>query len=123
MDVEAAAAAGTSGTSTGGTNGQAGPLGGLLGGLLAQLLPVPQLAAAEGAPGGIGLFGLPANRFDVRQGEGALGSEGRLRDALRCGGALRCAAGEGEGRGAERVAAPARLPACIGRCTRSRLGP
>jgi hypothetical protein len=32
---------------------------------------------------GIGLFGLPANRYDVRQGSGALDSQGRLREALR----------------------------------------
>jgi hypothetical protein len=32
---------------------------------------------------GIGLLGLPANRFDVRQGSGALDSQGRLREALR----------------------------------------
>jgi hypothetical protein len=33
--------------------------------------------------GGIGLFGLPPNRFDLRQGAGTLDSQGRLREALR----------------------------------------
>lgn len=37
--------------------------------------------AAAGVPG-VGLFGLPANRFDLRQ-QNTLDSQGRLREALR----------------------------------------
>lgn len=45
----------------------------------------PGSTQQQGAvPGGsIGLFGLPPNRFDVRQGDGTLDSQGRLREALR----------------------------------------
>ena len=60
--------------------------------LLPQLpLPLPGAAGAFGdgaavaamAPAGIGLFGLPANTFDLRQ-RTTLDSQGRLREALRC---------------------------------------
>jgi aarF domain-containing kinase len=49
--------------------------------------PVPEVAfgdwtVAALSPGGVGLFGLPANRFDIRQAE-TLDSQGRLREALR----------------------------------------
>jgi len=38
---------------------------------------------AQAAASGVGLFGLPANRFDMRQ-QMTLDSQGRLREALRC---------------------------------------
>jgi len=59
-------------------------MGGLLRGLPAEDF-VPGMAAAafgEMAGSGIGLFGLPANRFDLRQ-QTTLNSDGRLREALR----------------------------------------
>lgn len=80
------------------------PLGGLLAAPFALLAPNTGGAAAgwpfagaeataSGQPGstqqngagagGIGLFGLPPNRFDLRQGSGTLDSQGRLREALR----------------------------------------
>jgi hypothetical protein len=55
---------GSSGSSNGSSSGQVG---------------------GGGAPGlgGIGLFGLPANRYDLRQGGDTLDSQGRLREALK----------------------------------------
>jgi aarF domain-containing kinase len=60
--------------------------------LLPLPLPFPPLpagaafgdgVAALAAPvGGVGLFGLPANRFDLRQ-QTTLDSQGRLREALK----------------------------------------
>jgi aarF domain-containing kinase len=96
MDQEAAAAAaahnGNGRTSSSSSNG---PFGGGIGIFGPQLIPqLPQLplpvpgaafgdgtVAAAGMPG-IGLFGLPANRFDLRQ-QSTLDSQGRLREALR----------------------------------------
>lgn len=76
------------------------PLGGLLAAPFALLAPNtgapaagwPFVGAAVGSGGtqqeqagggSIGLFGLPPNRFDLRQGSGTLDSQGRLREALR----------------------------------------
>lgn len=88
----AAAAAGSSGGSSraAGSNGSNGV--GIFGSqTMPQLpsLPLPGGAAfgdgvsmARAAVGGVGLFGLPANRFDLRQ-QTTLDSQGRLREALR----------------------------------------
>lgn len=88
----AAAAAGSSGGSSraAGSNGSNGV--GIFGSqTMSQLpsLPLPGGAAfgdgvsmARAAVGGVGLFGLPANRFDLRQ-QTTLDSQGRLREALR----------------------------------------
>jgi aarF domain-containing kinase len=93
MDQEAAAAAAAARNGNG-SSSSSGPFGGGVGifgpQLIPQLslpLPVPGAAfgdgtvAAAGGPG-IGLFGLPANRFDLRQ-QSTLDSQGRLREALR----------------------------------------
>jgi hypothetical protein len=45
-------------------------------------LPLTTLQSALAAGSGIGLFGLPPNRFDLRQ-QTTLDSSGRLREALR----------------------------------------
>jgi aarF domain-containing kinase len=98
MDQEAAAAAAAAHNGNGRTTSSSsnGPFGGGIGIFGPQLIPqLPQLplpvpgatfgdgtvAAAAGMPG-IGLFGLPANRFDLRQ-QSTLDSQGRLREALR----------------------------------------
>ncbi len=83
-------------SSVAGSSGSGAQQQGLFGQLPFGLsLPFPQLAAAagmtpagSGTGGGIGLFGLPAYRFDMRQGE-TLEGEGRLRDALRWAAGLR----------------------------------
>lgn len=83
---QAAAAAGSSGGGSGGV----GIFGQQLIPQLPQLgLPLPAGAAfgdgvpmAQAAANGVGLFGLPANRFDLRQ-QMTLDSQGRLREALR----------------------------------------
>jgi aarF domain-containing kinase len=84
---QAAAAAASSSVGGASTNGVGifGP-----GQLIPQLsLPLPAGAAfgdgasmAQAAASGVGLFGLPANRFDLRQ-QITLDSQGRLREALR----------------------------------------
>ncbi|GBF99091.1 hypothetical protein Rsub_11900 [Raphidocelis subcapitata] len=66
----------------GGGDGAAAPAAAWPFGGPAQQQQQQQRRAAPGG-GGIGLFGLPANRFDLRQGSGALDSQGRLREALR----------------------------------------
>lgn len=45
-------------------------------------LPLTTLQSALAAGSGVGLFGLPPNRFDLRQ-QTTLDSSGRLREALR----------------------------------------
>jgi aarF domain-containing kinase len=94
MDQEAAAAAAAAAHNGNGRTNN-GPFGDGIGIFGQQLIPqLPQLplpipgaafgdgtVATAGMPG-IGLFGLPANRFDLRQ-QSTLDSQGRLREALR----------------------------------------
>ncbi|WIA14252.1 hypothetical protein OEZ85_002788 [Tetradesmus obliquus] len=97
MDQEVAAAAAAAARNGSSSSSRNGPFGGGVGIFGPQLIPqLPQLplplpvpgaafgdgtVAVAGAPG-IGLFGLPANRFDLRQ-QSTLDSQGRLREALR----------------------------------------
>jgi aarF domain-containing kinase len=85
---QAAAAAAASSSDGGASSNGVGIFG--PGQLIPQLsLPLPAGAAfgdgasmAQAAASGVGLFGLPANRFDLRQ-QITLDSQGRLREALR----------------------------------------
>lgn len=84
MAAAAAASSSNGSSSRGGGGGGVGIFG-------PQLLPqlsLPGVAfgngasVAQAAASGVGLFGLPANRFDLRQ-QMTLDSQGRLREALR----------------------------------------
>lgn len=82
----AAAAASSNGGGSSSSNGV-----GIFGPQLIPQLPLPLPAGAafgdgvsmaQAAASSVGLFGLPANRFDLRQ-QMTLDSQGRLREALR----------------------------------------
>jgi aarF domain-containing kinase len=73
MQVKVTSGDGAAAVATGGNNGSSSGGGGGGGG---------GANSASSALSPVGLFGLPPNRFDVRQGT-TLGSQGRLRDALR----------------------------------------
>lgn len=85
-------AAAATASSSGGNRSSSGNGVGIFGPgqLIPQLsLPLPAGAVfgdgasmAQTAASGVGLFGLPANRFDLRQ-QITLDSQGRLREALR----------------------------------------
>lgn len=89
-----AAASSSNGNGSRSSSSSVSPFGGGVGIFGPQLIPQLQLplplpgavfgdgaVAAVGGPG-VGLFGLPANRFDLRQ-QSTLDSQGRLREALR----------------------------------------
>jgi aarF domain-containing kinase len=71
----------------GGSSSSSGGVG-IFGPQLIPQLALPGAAFGDGAglaqaaASGVGLFGLPANRFDLRQ-QMTLDSQGRLREALR----------------------------------------
>jgi aarF domain-containing kinase len=83
----AAAAARNGGSSSSSSSSSSGGVG-IFGPQLIPQLALPGAAFGDGAglaqaaASGVGLFGLPANRFDLRQ-QMTLDSQGRLREALR----------------------------------------